>query len=163
MQPSSIFKAQSYLAPVNEEVKYPCRECNYRPTEKGRLKKHQRAVHGRVEYPSSDATLKHFQREIPFGTKDHYIYESNTLAGNATMKQLKREVFRGTKEQYIKESNTLACNATIKHLQREILHDTKGQYMKESNTLADSVQNNSRKSQVLENMKKKYMKESSVP
>ena len=47
-----------------------------------------------------------------------------------------------TKELYMKESYSFAGNAIIKQLQGEVLLNTKGQYMKKSNILACIVASN---------------------
>ena len=36
---------------VHEEVKFPCRQCNFQATTKGSLAEHKRAVHEGVKYP----------------------------------------------------------------------------------------------------------------
>ena len=58
-------------------------------------------------------------------TKEQYMKESSTLAGNAAINLLQRELLLITKKQYMKESNTLADNAAINLLQKIILLDTK--------------------------------------
>ena len=76
---------------------------------------------------------------ILLNTKEQYMKERSTHAGNVTIRYLSLGVSLNTSVQYMKGKSTHAGNATTRQLQRIISLDISKHYMKGKHVLALNV------------------------